>query len=76
MKAPRILNKITDIVLNYRPQAKQKSPRQRKKSAMMQELCEHGLPKQDCNAHIPCLVCGKERAKCNHYDGDLRKERE
>ena len=32
MKAPRILNKITDIVLNYRPEAKQKPPRQRKKS--------------------------------------------
>jgi len=32
MKAPRILNKITDLVLNYRPEAKQKPPRQRKKS--------------------------------------------
>ncbi len=30
MKAPSILNKITDLVLNYRPKAKQKSPRKRK----------------------------------------------
>jgi hypothetical protein len=30
MKPPRILNKITDLVLNYRPEAKQKPPRQRK----------------------------------------------
>jgi len=32
MKAPRILNKITDLVLNYRPQSKHKPARQRKKS--------------------------------------------
>lgn len=30
MKAPRILNKITDLVLNYRPESKQKAPRKRK----------------------------------------------
>ena len=30
MKAPRILNKITDLVLSYRPEAKQKPPRKRK----------------------------------------------
>lgn len=30
MRAPRILNKITDLVLNYRPESKQKPPRQRK----------------------------------------------
>jgi hypothetical protein len=32
LNPPRILNKITDLVLNYRPEAKQKPPRQRKKS--------------------------------------------
>jgi hypothetical protein len=30
MKTPRILNKIVDVVLKYRPEAKQKPPRQRK----------------------------------------------
>ena len=30
MKPPRILNKIADVVLNYRPEAKQKPPRKRK----------------------------------------------
>jgi hypothetical protein len=30
MKPPRILNKIADIVLNYRPETKQKPPRKRK----------------------------------------------
>jgi transposase-like protein len=30
MKPPPILNKIADMVLNYRPQAKQKPPRKRK----------------------------------------------
>ncbi len=32
MKPPRILNKIADVVLKYRPESKQKPPRQRKKS--------------------------------------------
>jgi hypothetical protein len=32
MKPPKILDKIVDVVLNYRPDAKQKPPRQRKKS--------------------------------------------
>lgn len=30
MKPPRILNKIADVVLNYRPETKQKPPRKRK----------------------------------------------
>ena len=30
MKPPKILNKIADIVLNYRPETKQKPPRKRK----------------------------------------------
>jgi hypothetical protein len=32
MKPPRILNKITDLVLNYRPESKVKPPKARKKS--------------------------------------------
>jgi len=32
MKPPRILNKIVDVVLKYRPESKQKPPCQRKKS--------------------------------------------
>lgn len=32
MKPPRILNKIIDVVLNYRPESKQKPPKPRKKS--------------------------------------------
>jgi hypothetical protein len=31
-KPPRILNKIVDVVLKYRPESKQKPTRQRKKS--------------------------------------------
>lgn len=31
MKPPRILNKIVDVVLNYRPESKQKAPKLRKK---------------------------------------------
>ena len=30
MKPPKILNQIVDVVLKYRPEAKQKPPRQRK----------------------------------------------
>jgi hypothetical protein len=30
MKPPKILDKIVDVVLKYRPEAKQKPPRQRK----------------------------------------------
>jgi hypothetical protein len=30
MKPPKILNKIADVVLNYRPETKQKPPRKRK----------------------------------------------
>ena len=30
MKPPKILNKMVDVVLNYRPESKQKPPRQRK----------------------------------------------
>jgi hypothetical protein len=40
MKPPRILNKIVDVVLNYRPEAKQKPPRQRKKSTKKAKLNE------------------------------------
>lgn len=40
MKAPRILNKITDLVLNYRPQSKQKPARKRKKSTKKVKLNE------------------------------------
>jgi hypothetical protein len=32
MKPPKILDKIVDVVLNYRPEAKQKPAHQRKKS--------------------------------------------
>ena len=32
MKPPKILDKMADLVLNYRPESKQKPPRQRKKS--------------------------------------------
>jgi hypothetical protein len=32
MKAPEVLDKIVDVVLNYRPKAKQKKPRKRKKA--------------------------------------------
>jgi hypothetical protein len=32
MKPPRILNKIADLVLHYRPEAKVKPPKPRKKS--------------------------------------------
>ena len=35
MKPPKILNKMVDIVLNYRPESKQKPPRQRKKSTKL-----------------------------------------
>jgi hypothetical protein len=31
MKPPEILDKIADVVLNYRPKAKKKKPRKRKK---------------------------------------------
>lgn len=32
MKPPKILDKMADLVLNYRPESKVKPPRQRKKS--------------------------------------------
>jgi hypothetical protein len=32
MKTPKVLDKMADIVLAYRPSEKQKPPRQRKKS--------------------------------------------
>jgi hypothetical protein len=32
MKTPKVLDKMADIVLAYRPPEKQKTPRQRKKS--------------------------------------------
>jgi hypothetical protein len=32
MKPPKVLDKIVDVVLAYRPPEKQKLPRQRKKS--------------------------------------------
>jgi hypothetical protein len=32
MKTPKVLDKLADIVLAYRPPEKQKPPRQRKKS--------------------------------------------
>jgi hypothetical protein len=32
MKAPEVLDAIADVVLNYRPKAKQKKPRKRKKA--------------------------------------------
>jgi hypothetical protein len=32
MKPPRILNRITDLVLNYRPESKVKPRKERKKS--------------------------------------------
>ena len=35
--------------------------------------CEHG---KDCQCSVPCLVCGQERRKCNHHDGDIRKKQE
>lgn len=31
-KAPEILDKIADVVLNYRPKSKRKKPRKRKKA--------------------------------------------
>jgi hypothetical protein len=30
MKTPKVLDKIVDVVLKYRPEAKQKPPRKRK----------------------------------------------
>lgn len=32
MKPPPVLDAIADVVLNYRPKAKQKKPRKRKKA--------------------------------------------
>lgn len=32
MKPPAVLDAIADVVLNYRPKAKQKKPRKRKKA--------------------------------------------
>jgi transposase-like protein len=37
IKPPKVLDKIVDVVLAYRPQEKQKSPRQRKKSTNTEE---------------------------------------
>ena len=31
MKAPKVLEKMVDVVLRYRPEAKVKAPRERKK---------------------------------------------
>jgi hypothetical protein len=36
MKPPKLLNKIVDVVLNYRPEAKQKQPKKRSKKAKPQ----------------------------------------
>jgi hypothetical protein len=33
MKTPKVLDKMVDVVLRYRPEAKVKAPRERKKKA-------------------------------------------
>lgn len=40
MKPLRILNKMVDLVLNYRPESKVKPPKERKKSTKKAKLDE------------------------------------